>query len=45
MTGRTDVPQFRIYTSDQTHSSVEKAAIALGLGEDNVRRVPSDPFA
>ncbi len=42
MTGRTDVPQFRIYTSDQTHSSVEKAAIALGLGEDNVRRVPSD---
>lgn len=42
MTGRTDVPQFRIYTSDQTHSSVEKAAIALGLGEDNVRRVASD---
>ena len=42
MTGRSDVPQFRIYTSDQTHSSVEKAAIALGLGEDNVRRVRSD---
>ena len=33
---------FRIYTSDQAHSSVEKAAIALGLGEENVRRVPSD---
>jgi aromatic-L-amino-acid decarboxylase len=42
MTGRSDVPQFRIYTSDQAHSSVEKAAIALGLGEDNVRRVASD---
>jgi aromatic-L-amino-acid/L-tryptophan decarboxylase len=42
MVGRTDVPHFRIYTSDQTHSSLEKAAIALGLGEENVRRVPSD---
>jgi aromatic-L-amino-acid/L-tryptophan decarboxylase len=42
MVGRSDVPHFRIYTSDQAHSSVEKAAIALGLGEDNVRRVPSD---
>ena len=32
----------RIYTSDQAHSSVDKAAIALGLGEENVVRVPSD---
>jgi aromatic-L-amino-acid decarboxylase len=37
-----DLPRFRIYTSDQAHSSIEKAAIALGLGEENVRRVPSD---
>jgi aromatic-L-amino-acid/L-tryptophan decarboxylase len=36
------LPVFRIYASDQAHSSVEKAAIALGLGEANVRRVPSD---
>jgi aromatic-L-amino-acid decarboxylase len=43
LTGRDDIPQFRVYTSDQTHSSVEKAAIALGLGENNVRRIPSDP--
>src|SRR5205085_745291 len=35
--------RFRVYTSDQAHSSVEKAAIALGLGEENVCRVPSDP--
>lgn len=41
LTGR-DLPRFRIYTSDQAHSSAEKAAIALGLGEENVRRVPSD---
>src|SRR5438067_3202447 len=37
-----NLPQFRIYSSDQAHSSVEKAAIALGLGEENVQRVPSD---
>src|SRR5213594_893170 len=36
------LPAFRIYTSDQAHSSIEKGAIALGLGEDNVQRVPSD---
>src|SRR6266853_1246481 len=35
-------PVFRVYASDQAHSSVEKAAIALGLGEENVQRVPSD---
>jgi aromatic-L-amino-acid/L-tryptophan decarboxylase len=32
----------RIYASEQAHSSVEKAAIALGLGERNVQRVPVD---
>jgi aromatic-L-amino-acid decarboxylase len=42
LTGRNDIPLFQIYTSDQSHSSVEKAAIALGLGEKNVRRIPSD---
>src|SRR6202166_1521434 len=42
LTGRADLPRFRIYTSDQAHSSAEKAAIALGLGEENVQRIPSD---
>jgi aromatic-L-amino-acid decarboxylase len=42
LAGRADVPRLRIYTSDQGHSSVDKAAIALGIGEENVRRVPSD---
>src|SRR5438132_7774801 len=36
------LPRFRIYTSDQAHSAAEKSAIALGIGEENVRRVPSD---
>jgi len=41
LSGR-DLPAFRIYTSDQAHSSVEKGAIAIGIGEDNVQRVPTD---
>ncbi len=41
LSGR-DLPVFRIYASDQAHSSVEKSAIAIGIGEENVRRVPSD---
>src|SRR5438270_1038213 len=42
--GLTDrnLPRFRIYTSDQAHSAAEKAAIALGIGEENVVRIPSD---
>lgn len=41
LTGR-NLPIFRVYVSDQAHSSAEKAAIALGLGEENVQRVPTD---
>jgi aromatic-L-amino-acid decarboxylase len=37
-----DLPRFRIYTSDQAHNAAEKAAITLGIGEENVVRVPSD---
>ncbi len=42
--GLTDrnVPRLRIYSSDQAHSSAEKAAIALGVGEENVIRISSD---
>ncbi|MFL6505336.1 MAG: pyridoxal phosphate-dependent decarboxylase family protein [Candidatus Udaeobacter sp.] len=37
-----NLPRLRIYTSDQAHSSADKAAIALGVGEENVIRIPSD---
>src|SRR5204862_7408870 len=39
---RTRSSAIRIYTSDQAHSSAEKAAIALGVGEESVCRVSSD---
>jgi len=37
-----DLPRFRIYTSDEAHSAAEKAAITLGIGEENVQRVETD---
>ncbi|MGI9090904.1 MAG: pyridoxal phosphate-dependent decarboxylase family protein [Gemmatimonadaceae bacterium] len=40
--GRTDLPVFRVYASDQAHSSLDKAMIVLGLGEANVVRVATD---
>jgi aromatic-L-amino-acid/L-tryptophan decarboxylase len=42
LAGRGDVPLLRVYTSEHAHSSVEKAAIALGLGRDGVRTIPVD---
>lgn len=42
LAGRADIPRLRVYISDQTHSSVEKGAIILGIGQDNVVKIPSD---
>jgi aromatic-L-amino-acid decarboxylase len=42
LAGRPDVPPLVVYTSDQGHSSTDKAAMTLGLGLDNVRKVASD---
>jgi len=42
LAGRDDVARLRVYCSDQTHSSIEKAAILLGLGQQAVRKIPSD---
>lgn len=37
-----DLPALRVYASDQAHNSIDKAAIALGFGLQNVVRVDSD---
>ena len=42
LAGRPDVPPLRVYTSEQSHSSIDKAAITLGLGQDSVRKIPTD---
>jgi aromatic-L-amino-acid decarboxylase len=31
-----------LYTSEQSHSSIEKGAIAIGIGQKDVRKVPTD---
>lgn len=36
------LPRLRIYCSDQTHSSIEKGAIALGLGAEGVLKIATD---
>ncbi|MDQ2991954.1 MAG: pyridoxal-dependent decarboxylase [Candidatus Eremiobacteraeota bacterium] len=41
MTGR-DLPQLRVYITAHTHSHVEKAAIALGIGQENVVKIACD---
>lgn len=42
MAGRSDLPRLRLYASEQAHSSVEKAAITLGLGQESLRKIPVD---
>lgn len=42
LSGRTDLPRLRLYCSDHTHSSIEKAAIILGVGQEGVRKIPTD---
>lgn len=40
--GRTDVPRLRVYCSEQTHSSIDKAVMLLGLGHSALRKLPTD---
>jgi aromatic-L-amino-acid decarboxylase len=42
MAGRGDLPPLTVYCSDQAHSSIDKAAVTLGIGLDNLRRIPTD---
>ena len=41
MTAR-DLPRLRVYITEHTHSHVEKACIALGIGRENVVRIACD---
>ena len=42
LAGRADVPRLRVYASEHSHSSVDKAAITLGLGMEGIRKIPVD---
>ena len=42
MAGRADLPVLRVYCSEHAHSSVDKGAITLGIGHENVVHVATD---
>src|SRR5579883_2146785 len=42
LAGRPDLPRLRFYASQEAHSSVEKAAILLGLGQEGLRKIGVD---
>jgi aromatic-L-amino-acid decarboxylase len=42
MAGRSDLPALRVYTSAEAHSSIEKACIALGIGQEGLEKIPTD---
>jgi aromatic-L-amino-acid/L-tryptophan decarboxylase len=42
MAGRDDLPPLRVYTSAEAHSSVEKACIALGIGQQGLVKIATD---
>ena len=42
LAGRADVPRVAVYCSDQTHSSIDKALIATGLGHESLRKIATD---
>jgi aromatic-L-amino-acid/L-tryptophan decarboxylase len=42
MAGRPAMSPLLLYTSEHSHSSVEKAALTLGIGQANVRKVATD---
>lgn len=42
MAGRPDLPRLCVYCSEHAHSSVDKAVILLGLGQESLRRIECD---
>ena len=42
LAGRSDLTRLRVYCSEQTHSSIDKAVILLGLGHESLRKIACD---
>jgi len=42
LAGRPEVGRLRLYASTEAHSSIEKAAIVIGVGRNGLRRIPAD---
>jgi aromatic-L-amino-acid decarboxylase len=42
LSGRSDTPRLRLYASEHAHSSIDKAALTLGIGQAGIRKIPVD---
>jgi len=42
MAGRSDLPRLRVYASEHVNLSVDKAALAIGIGLENVVKIDTD---
>jgi aromatic-L-amino-acid decarboxylase len=42
LAGRVEISRLRLYTSEEAHSSIEKGAILLGIGQNGVRKIPTE---
>ena len=42
LSGRPNIPRLRLYSSEQSHSSIDKGAILLGIGKEGIRKIPTD---
>ena len=42
LTGLGDRPRLRVYATTETHSSIEKACMTLGIGREGLRRIAVD---
>ena len=42
MTGRNDISKIILYASEHAHSSIDKGALTLGIGIENIRKIPVD---
>jgi aromatic-L-amino-acid decarboxylase len=42
MAGRGEVPRLRLYCTEHSHSSIDKGALALGIGMEGIRKIPVD---
>lgn len=42
MAGRANLPRLRVYISEQAHSSLDKAALTLGFGQEGIRKISVD---
>ncbi len=40
--GRSDVPKLRVYASAESHSSIEKACMTLGIGRAGLAKIPTN---